>query len=145
MQATRPRLRTGSRSSFSQRKRPLASSGVQLEPARAVPDSKDSCLSLATSRSCTFPHTVKGHGTAAMVRALVRLGHSTSQDLHAFPSAQQVAAASREQQLHIVRALQGAASVAGLLITTEAMVAEVPKKNQGAPAIPGGGMGGMDF
>jgi chaperonin GroEL len=46
----------------------------------------------------------------------------------------------------VVRAaLQGAASVAGLLITTEAMVAELPKK-QGA-AIPGGGggMGGMDF
>jgi chaperonin GroEL len=42
-------------------------------------------------------------------------------------------------------ALQGAASVAGLLITTEAMVAEIPKKN--APAMPGGGggMGGMDF
>jgi chaperonin GroEL len=43
-------------------------------------------------------------------------------------------------------AILGAASVAGLLITTEAMVAEVPKKNQGAPAMPGGGgMGGMDF
>ncbi|MGC1592051.1 MAG: chaperonin GroEL, partial [Pseudolabrys sp.] len=42
-------------------------------------------------------------------------------------------------------AIQGAASVAGLLITTEAMVAEVPKKNQGAPAMPGGGMGGMEF
>jgi chaperonin GroEL len=43
-------------------------------------------------------------------------------------------------------ALQDAASVAGLLITTEAMVAEVPKKQ--APAMPpggGGGMGGMDF
>ena len=33
-------------------------------------------------------------------------------------------------------AIQGAASIAGLLITTEAMVAEVPKKNQGAPAMP---------
>jgi chaperonin GroEL len=45
----------------------------------------------------------------------------------------------------VVRAaLQGAASIAGLLITTEAMVAELPKKN--APAMPGGGgMGGMDF
>jgi chaperonin GroEL len=43
----------------------------------------------------------------------------------------------------VVRAaLQGAASVAGLLITTEAMVAEVPKKQ--APAMPAGG-GGMDF
>jgi chaperonin GroEL len=44
------------------------------------------------------------------------------------------------------QALQGASSVAGLLITTEAMVAEVPKKQSGAPAMPGGGMGGgMDF
>jgi chaperonin GroEL len=39
-------------------------------------------------------------------------------------------------------ALQDAASVAGLLITTEAMVAEAPKK-ESAPAMPGGGMGGM--
>ena len=47
----------------------------------------------------------------------------------------------------VVRAaLQGAASVAGLLITTEAMVAEVPKKQGSAmPGGPGGGMGGMDF
>ena len=42
-------------------------------------------------------------------------------------------------------AIQGAASVAGLLITTEAMVAEMPKKKDAAPAMPGGGMGGMDF
>ena len=42
-------------------------------------------------------------------------------------------------------ALQGAASVAGLLITTEAMVAERPEKRP-APAMPGGGgMGDMDF
>src|SRR5690606_2404698 len=44
-------------------------------------------------------------------------------------------------------ALQDAASVASLLITTEAMVAELPKED--APAMPGGGgmggMGGMDF
>jgi chaperonin GroEL len=42
-------------------------------------------------------------------------------------------------------ALQNAASIAGLLITTEAMVAERPKKDSGAPAMPGGGMGGMDY
>jgi len=44
-------------------------------------------------------------------------------------------------------ALQNAASVAGLLITTEAMIAELPKKEGAAPAMPGGmgGMGGMDF
>jgi chaperonin GroEL len=41
-------------------------------------------------------------------------------------------------------ALQGAASVAALLITTEAMVAEKPEK-KAAPAMPGGGMGEMDF
>ena len=39
-------------------------------------------------------------------------------------------------------ALQGAASVAGLLVTTEVMVADKPQK--GAPAMPGGGMDGMD-
>src|SRR5918993_1236523 len=50
----------------------------------------------------------------------------------------------------VVRAaLQNAASVAGLLVTTEAMVAEAPKK-ESAPAMPGGGggmggMGGMDY
>jgi chaperonin GroEL len=42
-------------------------------------------------------------------------------------------------------ALQNAASIAGLLITTEAMVAEMPKKQGGAPAMPGGGMGGMEY
>ena len=40
-------------------------------------------------------------------------------------------------------ALQDAASVAGLLITTEAMVAELPKKESGGPGMPPGGMGGM--
>jgi chaperonin GroEL len=42
-------------------------------------------------------------------------------------------------------ALQGAASVAGLMITTEAAIAEAPKNGAGAPPAPGGGMGGMDF
>ncbi len=41
-------------------------------------------------------------------------------------------------------ALQHAASVAGLLITTEAMVAELPKK-EAAPAMPAGGMGDMGY
>ncbi|MCC6913271.1 MAG: chaperonin GroEL, partial [Rhodospirillaceae bacterium] len=42
-------------------------------------------------------------------------------------------------------ALQDAASVSGLLITTEAMVAEIPKKDEAPAMPPGGGMGGMDF
>jgi chaperonin GroEL len=41
-------------------------------------------------------------------------------------------------------ALQNAASVAGLLVTTEAMVAEKPKKETSAAMPPGGGMEGMD-
>ena len=42
-------------------------------------------------------------------------------------------------------ALQDAASVAGLLVTTEAMVAEKPEKKPAAPMPHGGGMGDMDF
>jgi chaperonin GroEL len=48
----------------------------------------------------------------------------------------------------VVRAaLQDAASIAGLLVTTEAMVAETPKDQPAMPAMPGGGggMGGMGF
>ena len=41
-------------------------------------------------------------------------------------------------------ALQHAASIAGLMVTTEAMVAEEPKEEK-APAMPGGGMGDMDY
>jgi chaperonin GroEL len=42
-------------------------------------------------------------------------------------------------------ALQGAASIAGLMVTTEAMVAERPKKEAAHAPMPGGGMGGMDY
>ncbi len=41
-------------------------------------------------------------------------------------------------------ALQNAASIAGLLLTTEALVTEVPEKEK-SPAMPPGGMGGMDY
>ena len=40
-------------------------------------------------------------------------------------------------------ALQGAASIAGLLVTTEAIAAEKPQK--GTPTMPDGGMGGGGF
>ncbi|OYX65821.1 MAG: molecular chaperone GroEL, partial [Rhizobiales bacterium 32-66-11] len=40
-------------------------------------------------------------------------------------------------------ALQDAASIAALIVTTEALIAELPKKDSGMPAMPGGGMGGM--
>ena len=40
-------------------------------------------------------------------------------------------------------ALLNAASIAGLMLTTEAMVSEIKEKEPKAPAMPGGGMGGM--
>src|SRR5206468_8642256 len=43
-------------------------------------------------------------------------------------------------------ALQNAASIAGLLLTTECLITEVPEKEKSAPAPGGhGGMGGMDY
>ena len=42
-------------------------------------------------------------------------------------------------------ALQNAASIAGLLLTTEALVTEIPEKKSAPPQGGGGGMGDMDF
>jgi chaperonin GroEL len=42
-------------------------------------------------------------------------------------------------------ALQNAASVASLLLTTEALVTEIPEKKKAPPAPGGGGYGGEDF
>ena len=42
-------------------------------------------------------------------------------------------------------ALQNAASIAGLFLTTEAVIAEKPEKAAAPAADPTGGMGGMDF
>jgi chaperonin GroEL len=40
-------------------------------------------------------------------------------------------------------ALQNASSIAGLMLTTEALVCEIPEEKPGAPQMPGGGMGDM--
>jgi chaperonin GroEL len=40
-------------------------------------------------------------------------------------------------------ALENAASIAGMLLTTECLIVEKPEEKQAAPAMPGGGMGGM--
>ncbi len=42
-------------------------------------------------------------------------------------------------------ALQNAASIAGLMVTTECMVTEIPEKEKAPAMPPGGGMGGMDY
>jgi chaperonin GroEL len=40
-------------------------------------------------------------------------------------------------------ALQNAASIASMLLTTEALIAEIPEKKDNMPPMPPGGMGGM--
>jgi chaperonin GroEL len=40
-------------------------------------------------------------------------------------------------------ALQNAASVAALMLTTSVMITDIPEEKPEAPAMPGGGMGGM--
>jgi chaperonin GroEL len=40
-------------------------------------------------------------------------------------------------------ALQNAASIASLLLTTEALITDIPEKEPAMPAMPHGGMGGM--
>ncbi|EMS57340.1 Chaperonin CPN60-2, mitochondrial [Triticum urartu] len=48
--------------------------------------------------------------------------------------------------LKVIRtALVDAASVSSLMTTTEAIIVEIPKEDKAAPAMGGGGMGGMDF
>ena len=56
-----------------------------------------------------------------------------------------IAVYAKELDVRRRTALQDAASVVGLPITTEAMAAEAPKKQPQTPAMPGGGMGGMDY
>ena len=59
------------------------------------------------------------------------------------PGERQLADMMGVSRVSVRAALQDAASVSGLLITTEAMVAEKPEKKSAAPAAPD--MGGMDF
>ena len=48
--------------------------------------------------------------------------------------------------LKVVRtAVQNAVSVATMILTTEALVADVPEEKKDMPGVPGGGMGGMDY
>ncbi|NTV64869.1 MAG: chaperonin GroEL, partial [Oscillochloris sp.] len=42
-------------------------------------------------------------------------------------------------------AVQNAVSIAGMILTTEALITDLPEEKSAAPAMPGGGMGGMDF
>ncbi len=63
--------------------------------------------------------------------------------VHGLTSARTAAAWSGWTRRDVRTALQDAASIASLLITTEAMIAERPEKKAAPAGAPGGGMGGM--
>ncbi len=86
-----------------------------------------------------------GHDGAVVSGNLLREGDETQGFNAATDVYENLVAAGVIDPTKVVRiALQDAASVAGLLITTEAAISEVPDDKGGAPAMPDmGGMGGM--
>ena len=91
--------------------------------------------------SCEFrANTATSHGGAVFAQKSLTFGFDAQSESYT-----DLVKAGIIDPTKVVRiALQDAASVAGLLITTEAMVAEKPEKNAPAPAMPDmGGMGGM--
>jgi chaperonin GroEL len=87
-----------------------------------------------------------GHDGAVVAGNLLREADETQGFNAATDTYENLVAAGVIDPTKVVRtALQDAASVAGLLITTEAAISELPEDKPSMPAMPGGGMGGMDF
>ena len=87
-----------------------------------------------------------GHDGAVVSGNLLREGDENQGFNAATDTYENLKAAGVIDPTKVVRtALQDAASVAGLLITTEAAIAEKPEDKPAMPSMPGGGMGGMDF
>ncbi|MCC7393529.1 MAG: chaperonin GroEL [Sphingomonadaceae bacterium] len=87
-----------------------------------------------------------GHDGAVVAGNLLREGKEDQGFNAATDTYENLKASGVIDPTKVVRtALQDAASVSGLLITTEAAVSELPEDKPAMPAMPGGGMGGMDF
>jgi chaperonin GroEL len=87
-----------------------------------------------------------GHDGAVVSGNLLREGDETKGFNAATDTYENLVQAGVIDPTKVVRtALQDASSVAGLLITTEAAISEIPEDKPAMPAMPGGGMGGMDF
>ncbi|QGN55753.1 chaperonin GroEL [Novosphingobium sp. Gsoil 351] len=87
-----------------------------------------------------------GHDGAVVVGNLLREGDQTMGFNAQTDTYENLIVSGVIDPTKVVRsALQDAASVAGLLITTEAAISDIVEDNPGIPAMPGGGMGGMGF
>ena len=87
-----------------------------------------------------------GHDGAVVAGNLLREGDQNQGFNAATDTYENLKAAGVIDPTKVVRtALQDAASVSGLLITTEAGIVERAEDKPAMPAMPGGGMGGMDF
>ena len=84
-----------------------------------------------------------GDGAVVVGKLLENAAYGYGYNAQSGEYADMVAAGIIDPTKVVRTALQDAASVAGLLITTEAIIAEAPKKESGAPMGGGGGMGGM--
>ncbi|WP_309752416.1 chaperonin GroEL [Novosphingobium sp.] len=90
--------------------------------------------------------TNAGHDGAVVSGNLLREDDETQGFNAATDVYENLVAAGVIDPTKVVRtALQDAASVAGLLITTEAAISEKPEDKSAMPQMGGGGMGGMDF
>ncbi len=85
-----------------------------------------------------------GHDGAVVAGNLLRVNDETNGFNAQTDTYENLVAAGVVDPTKVVRtALQDAASVAGLLITTEATIAELPEDKPAGGGMPGGGMGGM--
>ncbi|MCX5497351.1 chaperonin GroEL [Kaistia dalseonensis] len=85
-------------------------------------------------------------GSIVVAKVLENKGDTFGFDAQSETFVDLVAAGIIDPTKVVRTALQDAASVASLIVTTEALVADLPKRDAGAPQMPGGGgMGGMDF
>ena len=117
--------------------------GLKLEGDQAV---GVAIIKRAIEEPCRWIATNAGH-EGSIVVAKVKEGKGDEGFNAATDVYEDLVKAGVIDPAKVVRnALQNASSIASLLLTTEALVSEIPEDKKEAPAMPGGGgMGGMDF
>jgi chaperonin GroEL len=114
--------------------------GLKLEGDQAV---GVAIIKRAIEEPCRWIATNAGH-EGSIVVAKVKDGKADEGFNAASDVYEDLVKAGVIDPAKVVRnALQNASSIASLLLTTEALVSEIPEEKKEAPAAPGGGMGGM--